>query len=151
MRPTEHLRSMGVKVDWGHTVPTHVNGTPIDDASLPPAIVDADCILDVANLQDGRGNSKERTGVELVYVVKPDGQPFVKIGRTWDVRARIKGMQTGNPYPIRLVVLFAEGTLGWSERALHRRFHAHREIGEWFRLEGTVLDWLRPVMDRRHG
>ena len=59
----------------------------------------------------------------------------IKIGRSVDVPRRLKQLQTGAPYPLRLL-LCGKG-LGSVEPELHRRFAKYRirSNGEWFKEE----------------
>lgn len=54
----------------------------------------------------------------------------IKIGVAKDVRARIRGLQTGNPELLRLLyVLPGDNELEWQ---LHRKLKGSRIQGEWF-------------------
>ncbi|HEY6461145.1 MAG TPA: GIY-YIG nuclease family protein, partial [Polyangiaceae bacterium] len=121
-----------------------MRGVPIDDAPLPTPRRDPDRIADAAFLRRASGG-RESTGIWCIYVVQPSADPFVKIGQTWDVLARMRGLQTANPRELELLVVMAQADAdGWDERSLHYRFRAHHERFEWFRLEGGLLEWLRP-------
>jgi hypothetical protein len=54
----------------------------------------------------------------------------VKIGRTNDLRARLKHIQMHNHEKVACAALVKGG--GWMEPAYHRRFKIHRLHGEWF-------------------
>jgi hypothetical protein len=70
------------------------------------------------------------------YFVRCGG--FVKIGIAWNVRHRLCGLQVGNPEPLELL-----GELtGDHEIELHGLFREYRHRGEWFRLEGTLAEYL---------
>lgn len=83
-----------------------------------------------------------------VYFVAAGQQ--VKIGVAKNIRARLAGLQTSSPVPLRLLA-FAPGGLA-EERAYHREFAAHRLLGEWFELAPAIL-WTIGVLRRnaRHG
>jgi hypothetical protein len=65
-----------------------------------------------------------------VYFIQSNNGP-VKIGVAHDVEARAASLQTGNPYPLKVLAVIKQGgrTL---ERELHKRFAADRLGGEWF-------------------
>jgi hypothetical protein len=74
-----------------------------------------------------------------IYVVRV--RRYVKIGFTRNVRNRMGNLQTANPDKIEIVATFAGSTD--DELSLHARFAAFREIGEWFREEGDLADWIK--------
>jgi hypothetical protein len=80
----------------------------------------------------------------VIYVVQATIGGPVKIGTTtgMSVKSRLAGLQTGCPWP--LVVIHTEPGGSREERLLHLRFERHRLHGEWFAVEGDVLEWLRP-------
>lgn len=81
-------------------------------------------------------------GWEYVYVIRSDEQTPIKIGRAIDVEARLKGLQTGNPY--RLKVIGAIPGNSDIEACFHRHLRLSRMRGEWF--DGPAvqrfLDWF---------
>jgi len=85
-------------------------------------------------------SSRERGS--WIYAIGTVGQPFVKIGVSRDVRARLCGLQTANPNELRVIAAIRE-ELGWTEWGMHQRFQRYRARGEWFRLEGDLRDWLQ--------
>lgn len=77
----------------------------------------------------------------LVYVIavdRPD-QPAgpVKVGVTRNVGSRLGSLQTGCPFPLKVVHIFPvpdrDIALG-AERAFHTVLKKHRMSGEWFDL-----------------
>lgn len=81
----------------------------------------------------------------VVYVVKR-GQ-YVKIGTSTDPFSRIpqvmRGINCVTPQDIDgdpCVLAVVEGDRG-TERLLHDAFALHRVVGEWFRDEGSVVEW----------
>lgn len=76
----------------------------------------------------------------FVYVIRAGLDRPIKVGRACDVFARIDTLQTGNPYPLRLLyVMPGDHEL---ERMLHQRLRGHRTCGEWF--AGDELDVFLP-------
>lgn len=74
-----------------------------------------------------------------VYVVQ--GVPgYVKIGRAANIRDRMLTLQGASPVPLRLVAILSADPD--DEAAFHERFANLRELGEWFRLEGELAEFL---------
>lgn len=81
---------------------------------------------------------KKPAGCDL-YVIQMAGTGDFKVGRTNDVRRRLKELQTSCPHPLR-VFLHAEGK-GNEERRVHRHLRGYETRGgkgEWFREEGMA-------------
>lgn len=71
----------------------------------------------------------------FVYVIQPEGDSPIKIGRAVDVRKRLAGLQTGNPRRLQLLyVVPGDNELEWQ---LHYRLRPSRLTGEWFGGEET--------------
>lgn len=69
-------------------------------------------------------------GPQFVYVLRAEADRPVKIGTTYDVPARLRVLQTGNPRRLRLVRIIPAGQP--FEALLHRYMAGTRLIGEWF-------------------
>lgn len=80
---------------------------------------------------------KERKTTTL-YIMKCGKS--IKIGRGNDPELRRDTLQIGCPHPIKILAVFENR--GAEEKPLHRRFDPHRGIGEWFRIEGAVKEWI---------
>lgn len=73
----------------------------------------------------------------MVYFIQAEIGGPVKIGYTsCPVEARLKSLQCGSPFKLRVL-----GVLGMAnqkeERRLHREFEHYRVHGEWFNLDGV--------------
>ena len=77
-----------------------------------------------------------RNKPSFIYVLRPVGQPYVKIGRTRDLYPRISTLQTGNPHPLELLFVMKGG--GEQEAELHSRLGHSNVRGEWFELNEDV-------------
>ena len=87
----------------------------------------------------------------MIYFIQAGTE--VKIGTAIDVRKRVKLLQTGNAYNLRVLGVMAGGLE--QERALHDGFAYLRVRGEWFRLSDEILYFVeancRPYLrDLRH-
>lgn len=79
-----------------------------------------------------------------VYFIRCSKTKLVKIGFTENYpTGRLRQLQTGSGGKLRLIAFMT--ARADRERELHRQFAAHRERGEWFRLEGQFADWLREL------
>jgi hypothetical protein len=83
--------------------------------------------------------NSSRTGT--VYFIECVGHRLVKIGFTDDLDARVKKLQCGCPYQLRLVgsIWFSKPRL---ERQLHKKFRHLRVRREWFRFEKPIEDYI---------
>lgn len=66
----------------------------------------------------------------FIYFVQAEAGGLVKIGWATNVEKRLATMQMVCPIPLTVLARFA-GSVP-AERALHQRFAAHRQHGEWF-------------------
>jgi hypothetical protein len=83
---------------------------------------------------------------QLVYLVQGDPGTPIKVGlATSGARARIAGLQTGNPQELRLLhILAGNRTLEWN---LHTRLKEHRVRGEWFDIPADELVFIEQLAD----
>lgn len=65
----------------------------------------------------------------------------IKIGYAKDVASRLAALQCANPEPLTLIGTVA-GTRGL-EVSLHKRFDAHRRLGEWFDTDPEILNYIK--------
>jgi hypothetical protein len=87
----------------------------------------------------------------VVYFV---GDRFhdIKIGFAFDLRTRVKELQTGNPSPLLVYGYLPGGLL--LERAFHRAFYVDRGIGEWFERSPRLVRTIQSIqagIAKRHG
>lgn len=81
---------------------------------------------------------------EYVYVFSA-GDRF-KIGRSQDPESRLRSLESGSPYDIKLEHV-SEGLSRWkavgAERAAHIILEHYRVRGEWFKADKrTILIWV---------
>ena len=79
--------------------------------------------------------------VRKVYFIAADRSGLVKIGVARDPAARLRQIAGMSPEPLRIAMVIDGGEA--KEKELHREFSEHRSHGEWFHMQGAVLDWLR--------
>lgn len=76
----------------------------------------------------------------VVYIIKPAGLDYVKIGVTRRICQRLYELQAGSPQPLRVVAMFAGGVD--LEARLHYTFIRYHSQGEWFRLGADIKQML---------
>ena len=72
-----------------------------------------------------------------VYLIR--SQKFTKIGIAHDVESRLSQLQTGNPWPLEVIVCFYFQDAASVERVLHQKFELARGRGEWFSLDADQV------------
>lgn len=78
-----------------------------------------------------------------VYLFQGDGTEYYKIGRTGNIRTRLKGIQASSPSPVSLLAVHYTENAAAFEAALHERFADSRRDGsEWFRLGRADVEFL---------
>jgi hypothetical protein len=86
-------------------------------------------------------------GRSFVYVIGCDGHP-VKVGTARDVVQRVKELQTGFPFDLRIygTVEIEASAARHLERAAHKALSKHRLRGEWFQVSpATALDTVERI------
>jgi hypothetical protein len=88
-------------------------------------------------------------GRPAVYFIQSGDDGPIKIGLTTKpVCGRLAALQTASPYPLALLaVLWPDDPM--DERSIHAHFRPLRMMGEWFRPEPPLLDFIERV--RRDG
>lgn len=73
-----------------------------------------------------------------VYIVRAGDR--VKIGKAINVRNRLDSLQTSAPHKLELLVVLPGGLP--EEAILHKRFAHLRVVGEWFRFDGELVEFV---------
>lgn len=84
---------------------------------------------------DFRPRRSEQAKVEGSFIYAITGPPgMVKVGVTTDPTGRFATLQTGSPYPLKLITLLATPGTGFLvESRIHEILEDYRQSGEWFR------------------
>jgi hypothetical protein len=69
---------------------------------------------------------------------------FVKIGTTKDIKYRLKELQCGNPYDVRIICFFANKTFR-DEFYIHAKLKEYRHCGEWFALPENMINEIKSL------
>ena len=79
-----------------------------------------------------------------IYFIANGGCDQIKIGRSTDIRRRVKTLQTGNPSSLKLMGWINARDDAFLEKSLHGKYKDFRGIGEWFSIGPTeVLQELK--------
>ena len=95
---------------------------------------------DVSDFGDGLVVSN-RSNKGFLYVVRC-GDNF-KIGHTFNFSRRLKALRHANPFGVHTVLILKLSNPSLVERRLHRLFAERHWTGEWFKLNGEDLEFLR--------
>lgn len=90
------------------------------------------------------------SGIDGSFIYVITGPPgMVKVGVTKNPRLRFATLQTGCPYPLKLVTLLATPGTGFVvEARIHEILDDHRATGEWFRCSpARSLFAVRQALD----
>jgi hypothetical protein len=84
----------------------------------------------------------------FLYAIRVRGFALVKVGYSTAPARRLAELENGAQMGGGLELLGQIPGTQQHERGLHRRFARHRAFGEWFRLEGEVLEWTTALARR---
>ena len=84
-----------------------------------------------------------------LYIIQTDKTGAIKIGRSKNPSRRIKQLQTGSPYKLKLLLILEnQGNL---EKELHKKLKPFKQSckGEWFSFDctGSLPDWISEKID----
>ena len=78
-----------------------------------------------------------------IYIIRCEN--FYKIGKTQDIEARLSSFNTGNPFPMTLILCSEVEEVDEVEKELHSMAcgnKAHIVKGEWYKLCDKVLEQI---------
>jgi transcriptional regulator with XRE-family HTH domain len=78
-----------------------------------------------------------------IYFIQEEEQGNIKIGYSATPNARMKQLQTGNSWTLKLLKTFP-GTQR-EEKMLHERFKSCRILGEWYGASRSLLDFIESL------
>ena len=85
-------------------------------------------------------HGKNRQSVEYVYLVT-DRSGYYKIGRTKNLKQRMRALNTGNSQGVRLVGQIPTYNSPQLEKDIHRYLRAYHHRGEWFKYDRNAQVW----------
>jgi len=90
------------------------------------------------------------------YVYFIGGQPIgkkteVKIGSSRLPSKRLKQLQTGYPYPLRLLhtIVCYERKARHVEKRIQSWFRGDHLKGEWYQLSNQEIEWLKTIKEEK--
>lgn len=91
-----------------------------------------------------------KSNYNTLYILSCHDGKFVKIGicKENNIQRRIKNLQTGNPYPIKIEWVEEREVSNKAEKYLHQCFSDKRVHGEWF--EGLTVRDIRAKLMMFH-
>lgn len=75
---------------------------------------------------------------------------FIKIGVSDNPERRIKDLQTGNPYEIKLLLAIDDYDAYGLENQFHKYFKNINSIGEWFEVDENVKYFVKYLKIREY-
>lgn len=93
--------------------------------------------LEIKQLQNLLEYCKKPT---IYFITEDPYQNRVKIGWTFDVKKRIKQLQTGSPNKLRIYEKLTSINCEKVEKILHKKLEDRKINGEWFRLTKKELN-----------
>jgi len=82
----------------------------------------------------------------FVYIFEMVGTPYYKIGRSINYRCRLKQLQEGFPFELKVIFVFKTTHHVTLESWLHHKMSSKRYKYEWFTLDKKDLAEIRRVM-----
>lgn len=79
----------------------------------------------------------------MVYIIQMGDFNIYKIGIADNPVKRIKQLQTGNPYKLKLVDSFYKWNARQVELRIHKRYNKYKMEGEWFKLSKKQIETLK--------
>jgi hypothetical protein len=71
-----------------------------------------------------------------LYLIQSNITGAFKVGRSDDPYTRVRTLQTGSPYELRIILILPNR--GHQERDLHEKLRKYHTTGEWFSYEGLA-------------
>lgn len=84
-------------------------------------------------------------GAEVIYFLRCG--PYVKIGRSRQLRNRLAELKTGNPYPLDLIATIPGDKI--LDAALRGRFAALHHQDEWFHLRDELEIYIKDIDSKK--
>jgi hypothetical protein len=135
-------------------LPAYVRDRPGDAVAWGWRDADTDLMPTYTNeglwfTMDLRTSRSYAPGEEVCYFIGPKQGTHIKIGKSVDVRKRLRTLQLSSPTRLSILALTCGG--GAVEAEYHRRFADDRAWGEWFfrskAIEREIRRLLKPISE----
>ena len=77
------------------------------------------------------------------YLYAMQCKEYVKFGVSKNPLARIKELQTGNPFEIKLLLRVEYENFYQIEKQIHEYFDTKRGLGEWFLIDYDIKSFVK--------
>ncbi|MHA1329803.1 MAG: GIY-YIG nuclease family protein [Candidatus Hodarchaeales archaeon] len=91
--------------------------------------------------QQKKKGQGEKSQEGYVYIIESGG--LYKIGRSQNIKERIRRYITENPFEIKILIQKKVNDCVGKERELLERFKEKRYRGEWFKLNKHDIQWIK--------
>lgn len=81
----------------------------------------------------------------MIYIIKDIGTGLYKIGRSNNVKNRRSNLNTGNSSLLDIIHTIHSDNALLDEKYLHCIFKHQKVRGEWFRLNDSIITWLKSI------
>jgi predicted GIY-YIG superfamily endonuclease len=68
---------------------------------------------------------------------------YIKIGVSKNPERRIKSLQTGNPYKIKLILAIEDSAAYDLEYQFHKYYEKEKSVGEWFEINDNIRNFVK--------
>lgn len=87
----------------------------------------------------------------ILYVIRMGKTTWHKIGYADNLKARLSGLQTGNPTKLTVVIARKIHSPKTIESQLHQKYYRKRGPGEWFKLTDKDIEDIREKLSKTRG
>jgi len=91
------------------------------------------------------GTISDRTRAGVVYFLQKGRRQVIKIGYSGDHEERRLNLQVATSDRLRLIATIPGNRA--VEAVLHKRFREHKITGDWYRLEGSLAEYVAELKD----
>lgn len=96
-----------------------------------------------------KADQTKRSKKGFVYIIQCEGTHYYKIGSSFNPNERLKSMQTGIPFDLKLIFYIEKEFANSIELMTHLEFQDYRIRAEWFtfseRIIAKVIDFLKKL------
>jgi len=78
--------------------------------------------------------------LNFIYFIEAVDTDYIKIGRANNPDKRLKGLSTGSPHTLKLLLFVPGGSE--QEKKIHEKFAHLRSNGEWFRKSPELMKYI---------
>lgn len=87
-------------------------------------------------------SNQKISDLPCVYAITTDGFKHIKIGKSINMKQRMKNIQSGCPFKLFYWLQIRTPLAGDVEGYLHKWFEDYRTVGEWFEIPKSKIDDL---------